>query len=411
MSIDGHHRRSWLTLLLFIGVLGSLLLWGADVAAPTTGSEPSKHCHVSDGTFTTCTDGSKEWSDVPVTAFPDSHSFLYADQADLNPSLSSPNNTFVLMYDECGRTAPLGPNEYVLVNFKTVETENGGEKLNNYSVHLFIDGTLIFIENGFLKPPGRAKVVEGMQGAVGFGPSPNCSFNHVTAEFQIELSAAGGNSYSPDPLFWSSLTSPPPPPPPPSGPKILQPFFTPTPAWGVPYKLVVPVQETSSTPANVDVTVTERETDSATLGLGDSVIPLSQDSLLLPPGGFVNFEFPDRFGIKSYQHSWQWLGNIGPVCPDKVSDLLRSSAIQAIIKASSFLDKFDAATDILLYLGQVGLITRSNEYNYQIKATDSSLATDSANTSATVGVPLIRGRQLLLLLDLGCLQRLKQFSA
>src|SRR5262249_43530298 len=124
------------------------------------------------------------------------------------------NNTFVLMYDQCGRTTPLGPNEYVLVNLKTVEGVTGAEQLNVYTVHLFRDGTMMFFENGSLQPPGRASAVEGMKGAVGFGPSPNCCFNHVIPEFQIQLSAAGGNSYSPDPLFWYSVVPPPPAPTP-----------------------------------------------------------------------------------------------------------------------------------------------------------------------------------------------------
>lgn len=95
----------------------------------------------------------------------------------------------------------------------------GLEKLKNYNLHIFTNGTIVFVENGLVQPPGRAQLIEGMRGAVGFGPSPNCSFNHVTAEFQIELSAAGGHSYSPDPLFWSSFIPPSPaiPPPPQSG--------------------------------------------------------------------------------------------------------------------------------------------------------------------------------------------------
>src|SRR6266851_1185922 len=190
----------------------------------STSKGPSSHCHVTDGTFTMCQDGSSEWSDVPFQSFPATNSFLYADQANLDPTLSSPNNTFVLMYDQCSRTTPLGPNEYVLVSFKTVEVEAGQEKLKNYNLHLFTNGTIVFVEDGVVQPPGRAQIIEGMRGAVGFGPSPNCSFNHVTAEFQIELSAAGGHSYSPDPNFWSSFIppSPPqPPPPPPAGPQIL----------------------------------------------------------------------------------------------------------------------------------------------------------------------------------------------
>jgi len=212
---------------------------------------------VTDGTFTTCPDGTKEWSDVSVTAFPDSNSFLYAQPANLNPQLSSPNNTLTLMYDECRRTVPLGRNEYVLVNFKTVEGATGTEQLNIYTIHLFTDGTIIFFENG-LQMSGRTNVVEGMQGAVGFGTSPNCPFSHVTAEFQIELPAAGGHSYSPDPLFWSSVTpSPPPspPPPPPSGAQILQ-ASTVAPG-GAP---ITPVE--MGTQYRLDVKVIENDTSS-----------------------------------------------------------------------------------------------------------------------------------------------------
>src|SRR5437868_3990757 len=119
---------------------------------------PSTACHVTDGTFTVCPDGKSEWADVPFRAFPDTHSFLYADQADLDPARqtpTSPVDTFMLMYDECGRTAPLGPDEYVLVSFKTVEVEEGKEKLVQYVLHLFTDGTILFIEDGVPDPDGR----------------------------------------------------------------------------------------------------------------------------------------------------------------------------------------------------------------------------------------------------------------
>jgi Nidogen-like/Dockerin type I domain len=196
-------------------VLGWLLLW-CSLAPAQTGGGASAFCHVTDGQFTVCPDGSREWSDVPVQAFPQSQSFLYAGQADLDPlkaSPSSPVDTFMLMYDECGRTTPLGPDEYFLVAFKTVEVENGVAKLEHYVIHVFSDGTILFIEDGVVQPPGRAPVVDGMRGKVGFGSSPNCAFDHVIAEFQVPLSITG--SYSPDPLFWGASTSPPPPPPPP----------------------------------------------------------------------------------------------------------------------------------------------------------------------------------------------------
>jgi hypothetical protein len=196
------------------------------VAVPASSAlTASAHCHSTDGAFTVCPDGGLEWSDVAPQFFPETNSYLYADQADLDParaSSGSPADTFVLMYDECGRTEALGPNEYVLVSLKTVEEEDGREKLENYALHLFTDGTLTFFEDGVLQPPGRTPLVEGQRGHVGFGPSPNCPFDHVTAEFEIELSVAGGHSYSPDPLFWSSTTpttAPPPPPPPPPPPK------------------------------------------------------------------------------------------------------------------------------------------------------------------------------------------------
>jgi hypothetical protein len=61
---------------------------------------------------------------------------------------SSPVDTLMLMYDECGRRDPLGPDEYFLVTFDTVEVEDGKEGIERYSVHVFADGTIIFLENG-----------------------------------------------------------------------------------------------------------------------------------------------------------------------------------------------------------------------------------------------------------------------
>lgn len=187
---------------------------GSTRSAVTATGAPSSACHVTDGSFTTCPDGRLEWSDVTPQVFPQTNAFLYADQADLDPAAgtpTSPVDTFMLMYDECGRRAPLGPDEYFLVSLSTVEVENGVEHLNLYTNHLFTDGTIIFIENGVPQhaPDGSTRVAEigGQRGRVSFGQSPNCPFDHVIVEFQIKLSAAlpevhGG--YSPDPQFWSS---------------------------------------------------------------------------------------------------------------------------------------------------------------------------------------------------------------
>jgi hypothetical protein len=199
-----------------------LLLFGLAVplasgrAAAQTPSGPSAFCHVTDGKFTSCPGGGKEWSDVPLRAFPETQTFLYASQANLDPTRGNPLDTFVLMYDECSRRVPLGPDEYFRVFFKTVETDGGIENLEHYVIHVFTDGTILFFENGVVHPPGRAAVVDGMRGKVGFGKSPNCAFDHVIAEFEIPLSITG-QSYSPDPLFWGASVPPPPPPTCPAG--------------------------------------------------------------------------------------------------------------------------------------------------------------------------------------------------
>jgi sarcosine oxidase gamma subunit len=57
-------------------------------------------------------------------------------QADLSPTLhtaTSPADTFTLMYDEVGQTIPLGPDQYFLVSFTTVENEDGAGHLNFYN--------------------------------------------------------------------------------------------------------------------------------------------------------------------------------------------------------------------------------------------------------------------------------------
>jgi hypothetical protein len=211
--------------LTLIGAVSGLLALGLclnaeRIASARSDAPLSALCHVTDGTFTTCPGGATEWSDVPQKFFPETNSYLYADQTDLDPTLNTPNSTvdtLVLMYDEVNRTTPLGPDEYFLINFKTVEIEDGKEKLENYVIHVFTDGTIIFFENGVVQPPGRAPLVEGQRGRAGFGPSPNSATPHLIAEFEIKLSAANvilDGAYSPDPIFWGSAPPPTPTPPP-----------------------------------------------------------------------------------------------------------------------------------------------------------------------------------------------------
>ena len=182
-------------LTFLVGTLGCLLVLSPAASAQTVHT-PSTLCHVTDGAFTTCPDGTKEWSDVTPQFFPESGSYLYVDQADLDLSLATPRSpvdTLMLMYDECRQTRPLGPNEYVRVGFTTVEIEDGREVLEHYVIHIFTDGTIIFLENGTpqANAAGESRVteIEGQRGKVGFGPSPKCPFNHAFAEFEIKLSS------------------------------------------------------------------------------------------------------------------------------------------------------------------------------------------------------------------------------
>ena len=43
------------------------------------------------------------------------------------------------------------------------------EQLKHYAIHIFTDGTIIFLENGVVQPPGRAPLAGHMRGKVGFG--------------------------------------------------------------------------------------------------------------------------------------------------------------------------------------------------------------------------------------------------
>ena len=191
------------------------------VAQTTTG--PSAFCHVTDGSFTDCdagTPGDEEWSDITPTFFAETDSYLYADQADLDPTLAgpeSPMDTFMLMYDECGITEPLGPDEYFLVYFNTIEEEDGVSVFENYVIHLFTDGTIIFLEDGVAEEndQGETRVDEiaGQRGDVGFGASSNCAFDHVTAEFEIKLSITGVDLDGGLSTGFNRWVSRPPPPP------------------------------------------------------------------------------------------------------------------------------------------------------------------------------------------------------
>jgi hypothetical protein len=178
----------------------------SSAAAADVATQPrSTHCHATDGVFGTCPDGSSEWSDITPAQAPGTNAWVYADQGMFAPGRTTPD-TFFLSYDECGRTTPLGANEYFLVSFDSVETEDGHDALVRYNVHVFPDGTIIVFEDGtpLLDADGHSRTVtvDNQRGKATFGSSPQCSAPHLVVEYQIDLTQAGGNSYSPDPIFW-----------------------------------------------------------------------------------------------------------------------------------------------------------------------------------------------------------------
>ncbi len=212
------------------------------IAQATEG--PSAFCHVTDGNFTVCPDSNEEWSDITPTVQPETGGVVYADQADLvdngkiadfEADLITAEELFVpdgeldhlmLMY-ESERTEPLGPDEYVLVHFMTVDDKGANpEALLHYVVRIYGDATIqVFVDGEERGPGGRQEQIDTMRGAVGFGASPTNPSPHVLSEFQIGLELAGFEicCYSPDPAWWSSTTPPePPPPPPPPEPISLE---------------------------------------------------------------------------------------------------------------------------------------------------------------------------------------------
>ncbi len=169
-------------------------------AAAQSSGPPSAACHVTDGRFTSCSNGTTEWSDVQPVAFPASGSFLYVNQ-------DSAHTFLYLMYDFPSRTAPLAATDSVHVNFDTVEQVSGSPKLIVYDIFIPGNGQMQVLQQGKPTPSGN------ITGAAGFGVSPNSATPHVMAELQVPLLAGPPSTYSPDPLFWNATLPPDTPPP------------------------------------------------------------------------------------------------------------------------------------------------------------------------------------------------------
>ena len=239
MSLNKFLTLSWFrgSLLLAIAVALALILpTSPSPATAQAGEGPSVFCHVTDGNFTDCdvgTPGNEEWSDITPTVQPETGGVVYADQADLvDNSTITPENEeagtivfspdgeldhLMLMY-EGPRTTPLGPDEYVLVHFMTVDDKGENpEALLHYAVRIFSDATIqVFVDGEERGPGGRLAQIDTMRGAVGFGTSPTNTTPHVLSEFQIGLEVAGFTvcCYSSEPAWWSSTTPPAPEPEP-----------------------------------------------------------------------------------------------------------------------------------------------------------------------------------------------------
>jgi hypothetical protein len=177
------------------------LLASVDLAKAQLSGPPTANCHVTDGTFTACPNGTKEWSDVQPLAFPATNSYLYVNQDSVHAYL-------YLMYDFPFRTAPLAATDSVHVSFDTVSQDSGTPGLEQYDIYIFGNGQMQVLEQGQPTPPGR------IVGAGGFGTSPNSATPHLMAELQVPLTPGPPTDYSSDPLFWSATVPPTPPPPP-----------------------------------------------------------------------------------------------------------------------------------------------------------------------------------------------------
>ena len=190
-------------------VIAALSLWAAALPAQVS-NLPSANCHVVDGQFTTCANGTAEWSDITPLSFPATNSYLYVNQ-------NAAQGFLHLMYDFTFRTSPIGSSDAVTISFDTVEQDSGTPALEHYDVSIFGNGQLQILENGTAIAQGR------FAGAVGFHSSPNSVTPHLMAELQVPTTPGAPTAYSPDPIFWSSSTppTPPPPPPPPTCPTSL----------------------------------------------------------------------------------------------------------------------------------------------------------------------------------------------
>src|SRR6266540_1998955 len=157
------HRRRLLAVPLAVVTIAAGVVQSQAPPSHAEAAGRSDFCHVTDGTFTACPDGHREWADVPAKAFAAEHALLYADQADLDArsTPTSPVDTLTLLYDECARTRPLGPDQYFLVSFDTDDTGVApstvqiGRGPQHGTVAVGADGSVVFMPDNTFKRSDR----------------------------------------------------------------------------------------------------------------------------------------------------------------------------------------------------------------------------------------------------------------
>ena len=190
IRISNGTRRGKTALLAAI-VLGIGLVGGSSLAVDFT-QPPSAFDIDTDGLFTS----PYEWSDVTPTVRLNGESFVYT-------SADAGLGALYLMYDLPSSTAELLPGLAGPVHF-----HNGG---STFEVYFVIPLGLEILKDGVTFVPTEEDGELSLEGASGFGPSPNSTTPHNMFELEVlfdgsdtTLAGHSHGQYSPDPSHWGA---------------------------------------------------------------------------------------------------------------------------------------------------------------------------------------------------------------
>ncbi len=183
------------TALLTASVLGISLVGGSSLAVDFT-QEPSAFDITTDGIFT---DGA-EWSDVTPAVRLSGQSFVYTSA---DPGLGA----LYLMYDLPSSVVPLTAG----LKAGPVHFHNSGASFDVF-FNIGFDPELEILKDGApFDPSGPVGGEPSIEGASGFGSSPNSTAPHNMFELEVlfdgsDVSLMGHNhgQYSPDPSHWGA---------------------------------------------------------------------------------------------------------------------------------------------------------------------------------------------------------------